>query len=100
MCFTTRCGSVFGSKPAPAPAPSLKLATNTAMFQQMEEDMDINCGTVLDGSESVLECGEHILRHMLAMASGAPTNSEALGSGDTEFVPLDVGDGDMRPMQT
>jgi len=87
MCFTTGRGSVFGCKPAP----SLKLATNTAMFSHMEEDMDINCGTVLDGSESVLACGERIFRHILATASGAPTKSEALGFGDAEFAPWVLG---------
>ncbi|WP_424814704.1 UxaA family hydrolase [Roseococcus sp. YIM B11640] len=87
MCFTTGRGSVFGCKPAP----SLKLATNTAMFSHMEEDMDINCGTVLDGTESVGECGARIFSHMLATASGEPTKSEALGFGDAEFAPWVLG---------
>ena len=87
MCFTTGRGSVFGCKPAP----SLKLATNTAMFSHMEEDMDINCGTVLDGTESVGECGERIFRRMLATASGQRTKSEVLGFGDAEFAPWVLG---------
>jgi len=87
MCFTTGRGSVFGCKPAP----SLKLATNTAMFSHMEEDMDINCGTVLDGTESVGECGARIFGHMLATASGEPTKSEVLGFGDAEFAPWVLG---------
>ncbi|MCW8087071.1 UxaA family hydrolase [Sabulicella glaciei] len=87
MCFTTGRGSVFGMKPAP----SLKLATNTPMFQRMEEDMDINCGTVLDGSETVEECGARIFRHMLSVASGERTKSEALGFGDAEFAPWVLG---------
>jgi altronate hydrolase len=87
MCFTTGRGSVFGCKPAP----SLKLATNTAMYARMEEDMDINCGTILDGTESVLECGERIFAHMLRTASGERTKSEALGFGDAEFAPWVLG---------
>jgi altronate hydrolase len=87
MCFTTGRGSVFGCKPAP----SLKLATNTAMYARMEEDMDINCGTILDGTESVLECGERIFAHMLRTASGERTRSEALGFGDAEFAPWVLG---------
>jgi altronate hydrolase len=87
MCFTTGRGSVFGCKPAP----SLKLATNTAMYARMEEDMDINCGTILDGTESVAECGERIFRHMLRTASGERTKSEALGFGDAEFAPWVLG---------
>lgn len=87
LCFTTGRGSVFGMKPAP----SLKLATNTAMYARMQEDMDINCGTVVDGSESVEECGERIFRHMLRVASGEKTKSEALGFGDAEFAPWVLG---------
>ena len=49
VCFTTGRGSVFGCKPAP----SIKLATNTPMYQRIEDDMDVNCGTILDGDESV-----------------------------------------------
>ena len=48
VCFTTGRGSVFGCKPAP----SIKLATNTPMYQRMEDDMDVNCGTILDGEET------------------------------------------------
>ncbi len=87
MCFTTGRGSVFGCKPAP----SLKLATNTPMFARMEEDMDINCGTILDGTESVSACGERIFQHMLRTASGERTKSEALGFGDAEFAPWVLG---------
>jgi altronate hydrolase len=87
MCFTTGRGSVFGCKPAP----SLKLATNTAMYARMEEDMDINCGTILDGTESVAECGERIFARMLRTASGERTKSEALGFGDAEFAPWMLG---------
>jgi altronate hydrolase len=87
MCFTTGRGSVFGCKPAP----SLKLATNTPMYARMEEDMDINCGTILDGTESVAECGERIFQHMLRTASGERTKSEALGFGDAEFAPWVLG---------
>ena len=87
MCFTTGRGSVFGCKPAP----SIKLATNTPMFTRMEEDMDINCGTILDGAESVAECGQRIFELMLRTASGAPTKSEAMGFGDAEFAPWMLG---------
>ena len=61
VCFTTGRGSVFGCKPSP----SIKLATNTPMFRRMEDDMDINCGTVLDGDETVQECGQRIFEMMV-----------------------------------
>ena len=61
VCFTTGRGSVFGCKPTP----SIKIATNTPMFRRMEEDMDVNCGTILDGAESVQEAGERIFNLIL-----------------------------------
>jgi altronate hydrolase len=87
MCFTTGRGSVFGCKPAP----SIKLATNSAMFARMEEDMDVDCGTVLSGSETVEECGARIFGEMLRVASGERTKSEVMGFGDAEFAPWVLG---------
>jgi len=83
VCFTTGRGSVYGCKPAP----SLKLATNTPMFRRMEDDMDINCGTVIDGDETVAECGARIFDHILRTASGERTKSEQWGFGAEEFAP-------------
>lgn len=87
ICFTTGRGSMFGSKPAP----TIKLASNTPMFKRLEEDMDINCGRILDGALSVQEMGQVIFDHILAVASGAQTKSEQLGLGDNEFVPWHLG---------
>ena len=87
VCFTTGRGSVFGCKPAP----SIKLATNTAMFRRMEEDMDINCGTVADGDETVQACGARIFEHILATASGERTKSELFDFGAAEFAPWQIG---------
>jgi altronate hydrolase len=87
ICFTTGRGSVYGCKPSP----SLKLATNTPMYERMEDDMDINCGQILDGSMSVQEAGEKIFRLILATASGEPSKSERHGFGADEFVPWQLG---------
>lgn len=87
ICFTTGRGSVSGFKPAP----SLKLATNTPMFERMREDMDIDCGTVVTGAETVEEAGARIFAAILAAASGEPTKSETFDYGDNEFVPWQVG---------
>jgi len=87
ICFTTGRGSVYGCKPAP----SLKLATNSRLFQHMEEDMDVNCGTIVDGAESVEQAGERIFRLILDTASGKQTKSELLGFGEDEFAPWVVG---------
>jgi altronate hydrolase len=86
LCFTTGRGSAFGCKPTP----SIKLASNSFIYDKMIEDMDINCGDVLDGA-SLGDKGEEILQKILAVASGERTKSEMLGYGDSEFVPWSVG---------
>ncbi|CAG9172655.1 UxaA family hydrolase [Cupriavidus respiraculi] len=87
ICFTTGRGSMFGSKPAP----TIKLASNTRMYEKLRDDMDINCGLVLDGALSMEQMGQHIFDHILRAASGEPTRSELLGLGDHEFVPWHLG---------
>ncbi len=87
ICFTTGRGSMFGSKPAP----TVKLATNTPMYLRLQEDMDINCGLIVDGECTVPEMGERIFAQILRHASGEPTKSELLGLGDNEFVPWHLG---------
>ena len=87
ICFTTGRGSAYGC----APTPSLKLATNSALWAKQEDDMDINCGTVIDGFESVEQLGERIFQEMLAAASGRKTKSELHGYGQNEFVPWALG---------
>src|ERR1700732_2935214 len=87
VCFTTGRGSVFGCKPAP----SIKLATNSAMYRRMEDDMDVNCGTILDGEETVQQCGQRIFDLMLKTASGQPTKSESFDFGGAEFAPWVLG---------
>ncbi|MEZ5647620.1 MAG: altronate dehydratase family protein [Alphaproteobacteria bacterium] len=87
VCFTTGRGSCFGCKPVP----SLKLATNTPMYRRMIEDMDINCGEIIDGTATVEEMGRKIFDLIVATASGKKTASERLGYGEDEFVPWVIG---------
>lgn len=86
VCFTTGRGSVFGCKPAPC----LKLASNSALYRRMSEDMDIDCGVIIDGV-SLEETGRRIFAEILAVASGKRTKSEQFGLGDDEFVPWHPG---------
>src|ERR1700722_5643360 len=87
VCFTTGRGSVFGCKPAP----SIKLATNTPMFKHIEDDMDVNCGTVLDGDETVQQAGQRIFELILRVVSGERTKSEQFDFGAAEFAPWVLG---------
>jgi altronate hydrolase len=86
IVFTTGRGSVFGAKPAP----SIKVASNARLASWMDEDMDVDASPVLTGT-SMEEVGRLIFERMLAVASGEPSKSEALGIGDHEFVPWQVG---------
>ncbi len=87
VCFTTGRGSVFGCKPAP----SLKLASTSELYGRMSDDMDFNCGPVLDGEASVEDLGRALFEEIIAVASGRPTKSEELGFGDEEFNPWQLG---------
>jgi altronate hydrolase len=87
IAFTTGRGSMFGAKPVP----SLKIATNTAMYERLIEDMDLNCGGILDGAASIESAGREIFEAILKTASGERTRSERLGLGDHEFVPWQIG---------
>ena len=87
ICFTTGRGSCFGCKPVP----SLKLSTNTTMYEKMSEDMDINCGTIIEGKEKIEDVGNKIFELVVNTASGNPSKSEQNGYGDEEFNPWQVG---------
>lgn len=87
VAFTTGRGSCYGCKPVP----TVKLATNTPMFERMKDDMDINCGQIVDGEKTVESMGEEIFQELLAVASGKKTKSEIHGFGDHEFVPWTFG---------
>ncbi len=85
--FTTGRGSVYGCKPSPC----IKIATNSPLYNWMEDDMDINAGTILDGSETVEEVGRRIFEKILSVAGGEKTKSELSGMGDEEFAPWMIG---------
>jgi len=87
IIFTTGRGSAYGC----APAPSLKLATNTQLWVRQEEDIDLNCGEIVDGGATVAEIGERLFAMLLDAASGTKTKSELHGYGQSEFVPWYVG---------
>jgi altronate hydrolase len=86
VCFTTGRGSVFGAKPVP----SIKLATNSLVYRSMEEDMDLNCGVILEGTPLEV-VGRQIFEEVVAVASGKKTKSEVAGVGEEEFAPWIIG---------
>ncbi len=87
ICFTTGRGSAYGCKPSP----SLKLSTNNALWRRQEEDIDINCGDIVDDGMSIADKGQEIFEMILKTASGEPSKSERWGYGADEFVPWYIG---------
>jgi altronate hydrolase len=86
VLFTTGRGSVFGFKPAP----SIKISSNSALYEQMSDDMDLNAGRVLDGVPMEQVAAE-LLGRVVTVASGQPSKSEAQGVGEAEFCPWTLG---------
>jgi len=86
ICFTTGRGSAYGC----APSPSFKLATNTALWRKQSDDMDMNCGEVLEGRQSIAQLGETLFQRFLDIASGERSRSESHGYGQQEFVPWQI----------
>ena len=87
LCFTTGRGSVCGFKPVPC----LKLASNSLMYSRLSQDMDINCGLVVEGEITIEQTGQIIFQNILDTASGQKSKSEAFGFGESEFVPWHMG---------
>jgi altronate hydrolase len=86
IVFTTGRGSVFGCKPAP----SIKVATNTPLYERMNDDMDFDAGMILAGV-SIEDAGRALFEKVLSVASGEKTKSEIHGMGDEEFNPWILG---------
>ncbi len=87
ICFTTGRGSTAGFKPSPC----IKLASNNTMYERMQDDMDVNCGTIISGEETIENVGQRIFAKILEIASGKPSLSEGYDYGNNEFVPWQVG---------
>jgi altronate dehydratase large subunit len=78
VVFTTGRGTPTGS----AVVPTIKVASNSEMFNKMKEDMDLNAGTVITGEETVKQVGQRIFAEMIEVASGRLTKAEILGHND------------------
>ncbi len=78
--FVTGRGSVVGS----AISPVIKICANPDTYEKLKEDMDINAGAILQGSQSLEQVGQAIYDLVLAVASGQATRSEELGH--REFI--------------
>src|SRR6266567_7325117 len=85
--FTTGRGSVYGCKPSPC----IKVVSNSEVYERMKEDMDLNAGTIMDGTETIEQVGKRLFEMIVRVASGEKTKSELAGIGDEEFAPWILG---------
>ena len=74
ILFTTGRGTPFG-----APAPTVKISTNTALFEKKGNWIDFNAGSVAEG-EPLDAAGDRLLDYVLAVASGEKTRAEQHGA--------------------
>ncbi|MDB5119293.1 MAG: altronate dehydratase [Sphingobacteriales bacterium] len=82
VLFTTGLGTPTGNPITPV----IKLSTNTALYQRMPDIIDINCGTIIEGSETIPEAAERILDYVIRVASGEE-QPKSVQLGQDDFIP-------------
>jgi len=82
VLFTTGLGTPTGNPIAPV----IKLSTNTVIFEKMHDIIDLNCGTIIEGSETIAQTGERILDYVISVASGE-VQPKAVQLGQDDFIP-------------
>ncbi len=87
VAFTTGRGSVYGC----SIAPTIKIATQSRLFEKMRHDMDFNAGRILE-HQNLEQAGRELYRFLILTANGDYTSSEKLGLGWEEFVPWSTGE--------
>lgn len=82
ILFTTGLGTPTGNPAVPV----IKVSTNTPLFNKMNDIIDFNTGTIIEGSETIESCGKELLSYIIRVASGeVEINARRLGQND--FIP-------------
>lgn len=82
VLFTTGLGTPTGNPIAPV----IKLASNSGVFERMNDAIDLNCGTIIKGTETIKEVAHRTLEYVIAVASGEVT-VKAVQLGQDDFIP-------------
>jgi altronate hydrolase len=82
VLFTTGLGTPTGNPITPV----IKLSTNTVMFERMPDIIDINCGTIIEGEETIQQAGERILNYVIQVANGE-IEPKSVKLGQDDFIP-------------
>jgi altronate hydrolase len=82
ILFTTGLGTPTGNPAVPV----IKVSTNTPLFNKMDDIIDFNTGTIIEGLETIESCGKELLSYIIKVASGeVEINARRLGQND--FIP-------------
>lgn len=82
VLFTTGLGTPTGNPITPV----LKLSSNTALYQKMNDIIDINTGTIIEGTETIEQAGERILEYVIKVANGEIKAKADMAKHD-DFIP-------------
>ncbi|WP_099367356.1 UxaA family hydrolase [Sphingobacterium sp. 1.A.4] len=82
VLFTTGLGTPTGNPIAPV----IKVSSNTKIYEKMADIIDLNCGTIIDGEESIAEAAHRILDYVIQVASGE-IKAKAVLMGQDDFIP-------------
>lgn len=82
VLFTTGLGTPTGNPIAPV----IKVASNTAVYHRMNDAIDINCGTVIEGVETIEQAAHRTLEYLIEIASGQ-REAKAVQLGQDDFIP-------------
>ena len=86
VLFTTGLGTPTGNPIAPV----IKVASNTAVYHRMNDAIDINCGTVIEGVETIEQAAHRTLEYLIEIASGQ-REAKAVQLGQDDFIPWSRG---------
>jgi altronate hydrolase len=82
ILFTTGLGTPTGNPAVPV----IKVSTNTQLYNKMNDIIDFNTGSIIEGRETIASCGEELLSYIIKVASGdIEINARRLGQND--FIP-------------
>jgi len=82
VLFTTGLGTPTGNPITPV----VKLSTNTKTFEKMPDIIDLNCGTIIEGTETIEQAAHRILDYVIEVASGE-VKPKAVLLGQDDFIP-------------
>ena len=82
VLFTTGLGTPTGNPIAPV----VKISSNTDLFNRMNDIIDINTGSIIEGEETIEQAGERILDYVISVASGE-TEVASVRNDQEDFIP-------------